>query len=232
MALSACQTAPALTPLPTVAVVRRELPPTPVLLTPEVLGSEPALVLSATAPTSPARSATTLLPGWHVDATGSYTTTESESVGLMWCRIDRGSPAFGLLARLTESEMIFNQWEEGVANEDNRLIHPALVLPLLTLNEQVKAEWGGEVKLLITAAYDSTRTDHDTGKPDLAQRYSMHFDGRALDIVPLPVSQPKQDRLCWLAHEAGFSWVHNEGDHCHVSLATPSLCEQASGSAP
>jgi hypothetical protein len=97
------------------------------------------------------------------------------------------------------------------------MMHPAAVLPLSRLADMVNAEWRGEVKLLVTAAYDSV-LEHDLLQTDLDRKYSLHFEGRSLDLVTYPPDQSRLPRLCALALFAGFDWVHNEADHCHVSI--------------
>lgn len=102
-------------------------------------------------------------------------------------------------------------------------MHPALLLPLDRLNTLVQAEWQGEYQLRITDAYDSL-LEHDLGQADNNLRASLHFEGRALDLTTWPIDRSRYGRLCMLAHCAGFDWVHNEGDHCHVAHRAESLC--------
>lgn len=229
MWLAACASQPATpTALPTVSVHITRLPPTAIVLTPYAVVSQ---TLQSIAEAQIEATPTALFPGWHISASGSYTETESQAASPMRCHVARGSSAFGHLTSVRDAEILFNQWEGSPYNEDNRLMHLAMVMPLFKLKELVAAKWQGEVQLLITAAYDSMLEDHDVSQPILSQRYSLHFEGRALDLVPMPVNDSNMGQLCWLAHEAGFDWVHHEGDHCHVSINAPSLC-QYGGAAP
>jgi hypothetical protein len=233
LALAACSAAPSAAPtaaLPTVAIyTTREAAPA-LIFTPHVVGA--TSVPTQANPTVASFTAGVLLAGQHLSANGSYTQTETEAVGPMLCQIRRGSPAFGQLTSVSDPDILFNQWEGPPYDEDNRLMHLALVHPLFTLRDRVKAEWGGEAKLLVTAAYDSTREDHDLAQPNLDRRYSLHFEGRALDLVTLPADEAHLSRLCGLAYAAGFSWVNHESDHCHVSVKAQSLCERYSGQTP
>jgi hypothetical protein len=96
-------------------------------------------------------------------------------------------------------------------------------MPLNRLNRLVQAEWGGAVRLRVTDAYDSL-LEHDLAQTDESRRYSLHFEGRSIDLTTWPVEPAYYGRLCALAHCAGFDWVNDEGDHCHASLNAESLC--------
>lgn len=111
------------------------------------------------------------------------------------------------------------------------MMHPAALLPLSRLASMVQVEWGSDVKLMVTAAYDSI-LEHDLSQTNPDRKYSLHFEGRSLDLVTYPPDQARLPRLCALALTAGFDWVHNEADHCHVSINALSLCNVCSGSAP
>ena len=102
-------------------------------------------------------------------------------------------------------------------------MHPSMLLPLYRLSTLVIEEWGGESHLRVTDAYDSL-LEHDLGQQDLGLKYSLHFEGRAIDLTLWPIEREKYSRLCALAHCAGFDWVHNEGDHCHAAIEAESLC--------
>ena len=106
-------------------------------------------------------------------------------------------------------------------------MHPAMLAPLTRLREAVEREWSGRYELMVTDAYDS-HGDHDLNQPDMARKYALHFEGRSLDLVTWPVDAARYPRLCALALDAGFDWVHNETDHCHVSIKAKSLCEVCS----
>jgi hypothetical protein len=121
--------------------------------------------------------------------------------------------------------IVFKREETAPYDLEDMLIHPALVQPLTRLNQLVEAEWGGAVKLRVTDAYDSLLS-HDPPGSDPATRYSLHYEGRAIDLTTWPVDYDRYDRLCALALCAGFDWVHNETTHCHASVTASSLCTQ------
>jgi hypothetical protein len=111
------------------------------------------------------------------------------------------------------------------------MMHPAMVLPLSNLADLVAAEWGEGTQVMVTEAYDSL-LDHHNFQPNRDLRYSLHFEGRSIDVITWPPDEGRTGRLCGLALQAGFDWVHNEGDHCHASLYADSLCTLCSGAAP
>jgi hypothetical protein len=168
--------------------------------------------------------------GQHLSASGSYTQTETEAAGLMLCQIERDSCAYSRMVIDRNPAILFSEGEPAPFGREDRMMHPDLVLPLARLAERVTAEWGESVQLMVTEAYDSL-LDHDLTQPNLARRYSLHFEGRSLDLITWPPDEGRNGRLCVLALEAGFDWVHNEGDHCHVSLNANSLCSVCSPSA-
>ena len=203
----------------------------------------PELFIAAARPTvAPAPKATVtpalgcqppaLSAGMHISASGSYTETEDSAAGPMVCRIQRDSCAFRRLVGNLDPEILFSRHKPPPYDAEDTLIHPAMLLPLTRLKELVKAEWGGQVKLLVTAAYDSSLQEHDLAQSDNSRKYSLHFEGRSIDLVTYPADSTRHARLCALARCAGFDWVNNEGDHCHASVQATSLCEQCSGATP
>ena len=104
-------------------------------------------------------------------------------------------------------------------------MHPAMLKPLSRLSQMVLAEWNGQYQLRVTDAYDSL-LEHDLNQSDPNRKYSLHFEGRAIDLTLWPIDRSRYGRLCALAHCAGFDWVHNEISHCHASINAPSLCLQ------
>ena len=139
------------------------------------------------------------------------------------CRIKRNTCAYYKLVGNLDSKMIFKGEEEPPYDEEDILMHPAMLLPLSRLSDLVAQEWGGAYQLRITDAYDSL-LEHDLNQPDENSRISLHFEGKAIDLTTWPRSPAQYARLCALAHCAGFAWVHNEGDHCHAAVAGQSLC--------
>ena len=169
--------------------------------------------------------------GQHLSASCSYTQTETEAAGPMICRIQRNSCAFSNLVVDRDDSILFNTHKPAPLTDEDAMMHSAMLLPLSRLAGMVKAEWGDDVKLLVTAAYDSIG-EHDLTQGDPEKKYSLHFEGRSIDLVTYPADQAKLPRLCALALFAGFHWVHNEADHCHASIKASSLCNVCSNIAP
>ena len=166
-----------------------------------------------------------LVKGQFISASDSYTQTEPAASGRMVCRIQRDSCAYERLVGLVDPSIVYKQEEAPPFDEEDVLIHPALVGPLARLNELVQLEWGRQERLRVTDAYDS-KLDHDPPHTNPARAYSLHYEGRAMDLTLSPVDQGKYGRLCALAHCAGFDWVLHEGTHCHASSSAVSLCTQ------
>ncbi len=141
----------------------------------------------------------------------------------MICRIEPDSCAHHYLIGDLDPTIEFKREEAGPYATEDILMHPDMLLPLLRLSQLVQAEWGGEVRLRVTDAYDS-QLEHDLTQSDLTQRSSLHFEGRSIDLTTWPIDLTRYGRLCVLAHCAGFHWVQDEGDHCHASLRAESLC--------
>jgi hypothetical protein len=208
---------------------------------PTATRTRPPVILAARANFTPAPGATatprpvcsplTISSGEHISASGSYTTTEDQAAGPMVCRIERGSCAFRRLVGNLDSEILFNLHKAPPFDTEDQLMHPSMLLPLSRLRDLVAAEWDGSVQLMVSAAYDSL-LEHDLAQANANRKYSLHFEGRSLDLVTYPIDSSRYSRLCALARCAGFDWVNNEGDHCHVSLKAQSLCTVCSGKAP
>ncbi len=219
LALAACGgVATTLPPLP---------PPTRPVATPT---AEMVVAVVGPGPTTtpaPAPTPVALRLGEHMSAGGSTTQTETEAAGPMLCQIQRGSCAFGRLVADFNPDLLFSGGEPAPYNDEDHRMHPALVLPLADLAGRVRAEWGAGVQIMVVEAYDSL-LDHDNTQTNPALRYSLHFEGRSLDLITWPADESRNGRLCILALEAGFTWVHHEGDHCHVSVKAESLCTACS----
>jgi hypothetical protein len=168
-----------------------------------------------------------LVQGEHISAGGSYTETETQAAGPMLCRIERNSCAYRFMVGNLDPSIVFKREEEPPYNGEDILMHPDMIMPLYRLNKLVQAEWGGTIQLRITDAYDSL-LEHDLSQGDQNRRYSLHFEGRSIDLTTWPIDPARYGRLCALAHCAGFEWVHNEGDHCHASIEAESLCLRCS----
>ncbi len=166
-----------------------------------------------------------LWPGQTISASGSFTQTETEAAGPMICRIERDSCAFRQMVGLLNPMIVFKKEEEPPFDREDIMMHPAMLLPLDRLNKLVLAEWNGEVQLRVTDAYDSL-LEHDLSQTDETLKYSLHFEGRSVDLTTWPIDKTRYARLCALAQCAGFAWVENEEDHCHASIKAESLCHQ------
>ena len=162
--------------------------------------------------------------GQHVAADGNFRDTETEAAGAMVCQIQRNSSAFRQLVSDYDPRVLWNEGGGSGYNDENHLIHPAMLTPLNTLIDLVAAEWQGATQIMITAAYDS-EGKHDLAQSNQSSKYSLHFEGRSIDLIPWPPDSTRLARVCALTHQAGFDWVHNEDDHCHASVKTQSLCE-------
>ena len=142
----------------------------------------------------------------------------------MACRIERDTCPYNNLVGLLDPTIVFNQEESFPFNTEDVLIHPAMITPLSRLSQLVLAEWDGEFALRVTDAYDSL-LEHDINQTNPNRKYSLHFEGRAVDFTTWPVDPSRYGRLCALALCAGFDWVHHEGTHCHASIKAKSLCD-------
>jgi len=165
-----------------------------------------------------------VVAGQHISADGDTEISESGAVGRMACQIKRDSCAFNRLVGKVDPSIIFKQEETGPYAVEDLLVHPAMVQPLTRLSKLVQAEWDGAVQLRVTDAYDSLLS-HDPPESLPADRYSLHYEGRAADLTTWPVDTSLYPRLCALAVCAGFDWVHNEATHCHASIRAASLCQ-------
>lgn len=202
------------TPAPVLAPTFTPRPPT---ATPR---PTPAAI---TTPTPPACPLPELRQGQFISASRSFTQTEPAAAGPMACRIKRDTCAYRQLVGIVDPSIVYKQEELPPFNTEDFLIHPAMVAPLSKLNQLVQAEWGGAVQLRVTDAYDS-QLDHDPPQTAERRAYSLHYEGRAIDLTLWPIDRSRYSRLCALAHCAGFDWVLNEGTHCHASIRATSLC--------
>lgn len=98
------------------------------------------------------------------------------------------------------------KFEEG--NLSDALVTQKLGKKVVQLAGKVEKEWPG-VYLRITEAWD-TESEHSN--------FSLHYEGRAIDITTSDKDKVKYARLAGLAIETGFDWVYNEGDHVHASV--------------
>ena len=192
-----------------------------------VVGPDATPTLAATESVFPQE----IAPGEHMSASGSLTQTETQAAGPMLCQIQRDSCAFQQLVIDQDPNVLFSEAEPPPYGAEDRLMHPAMQLPLARLAALVHAEWAGSVQLMVTASYDS-QFRHDLAEPNPNQRYSLHYEGRSIDLITLPPDHTRNGRLCALALRAGFDWVHNEIDHCHASISANSLCTICSPRAP
>lgn len=97
------------------------------------------------------------------------------------------------------------KFEEG--NYTDVKATKSLCNAIIKLNSLVIKEWPGKV-LRITEAYDQ---DHEHTK------YSLHTEGRAVDMTISDKDNNKLGRLAYLATKSGFKWVYYERNHVHAS---------------
>lgn len=207
---------------------QRPLPaftPTPLVWPTFSPRSTPVLVSVAVLPPLPTCPTPDLVVQQHLSASGSYTETERSASTPMVCHLERDSCGYHQLVGILDPTIVFKQEEDPPYDSEDILLHPAMLQPLARLKQLVLAEWGGVYRLRVTDAYDSL-LEHDPPDSNPATRYSLHYDGRAIDITTWPVDRRRYGRLCALAHCAGFDWVLNEGTHCHASIQANSLCTQ------
>jgi hypothetical protein len=229
--------------LVTLACIRIDLSPPP--LSQPVIAALPPPVVAPTATAQaavPAAPVTYLLPtppvkailepacfqpdiavGDHIAASGSYTETERSASTPMLCHLERSSCGYNQLVGIVDPTIVYKREEVPPYDTEDILVHPAMILPLSRLNKLVQTEWGGDFELRVTDAYDSL-LEHDPPESKPATRYSLHYEGRAIDLTLWPIDQSQYGRLCALAHCAGFDWVLDEGTHCHASIRAESLC--------
>jgi Hedgehog amino-terminal signalling domain len=193
--------------------------------------NESGAVPTLSAAAAEACSLVRLVPGQHITAGGSYAMSEDDAAGPMACRIERDSCAFTLLTADRDPAIGFSEHKPPPLTLEDRLMHPAMLLPLSRLRDLVQGEWNGDVQLFVAGAYDSTG-EQDPIHATMESKVSLHFEGRSIDVITNPPDANKVDRLCALAHCAGFDWVSNESDHCHLSVKAPSLCTICSGVSP
>ena len=219
--LTGCDSGPAraeLLPSPAVTATSRPSP----TITPAPTVT-PAPIPTATPADAEICQPAFLWAGQTISAGGSYTQTETSAAGPMVCRIERGDCAYHKMVEQLDPTIVFKREEEPPFDREDIMMHPAMLYPLSQLNTLVQAEWGGAVQLRVTDAYDSL-LEHDLAQTDASRKYSLHFEGRSIDLTTWPIDLDRYARLCALAHCAGFDWVHNEGDHCHASVKAKSLC--------
>lgn len=166
-----------------------------------------------------------LITGQHISASGSYTETERSASTPMICHLQRDSCGYYQLVGILDPAIVFKQEEEWPYATEDILMHPAMLTPLSRLNRLVQAEWGSAYQLRVTESYDSL-LEHDPPESEPRSRYSLHYEGRAIDLTTWPVDQSLYGRLCALAYCAGFDWVQHEGHHCHASIKAETLCDQ------
>jgi hypothetical protein len=222
---------------PGCAAATLQPPPLPTLIQPTLAGQSHVSVVGPDATPTSASGPTPFIipqevpPGEHLSASGSYTETETQTAGPMLCQIQRDSCAFQQLVMDRDPDILFSESQPPPYGSEDRLMHPAMQLPLARLAALVRGEWAGAVQLMVTASYDS-QFRHDLAESNPQLRYSLHYEGRSIDLITLPPDHSRNGRLCALALHAGFDWVHNEIDHCHASILANSLCTICSPIAP
>lgn len=136
---------------------------------------------------------------------------EAEVVGEATTKIKRDTSEFGNLVETRNHKIVFKDEEK---DGSDRMTTKKAKEKLDRLADLVEKEWGGQVKLRVTEAWDD-RDEHS--------KKSTHYEGRGVDITTSDQDKSKLDRLAGLAIEAGFEWVQNEnpvgGEHVHASVS-------------
>lgn len=133
--------------------------------------------------------------------------SEEDAIGAVTKRISRRRPEFRQLTRNDNSDIVFKDEE---ATGADRMMTRRLAERLNRLAKLVEAEWGKDVQLRVTDAWDE-QGEHG---PE-----SAHYEGRAADLTLSDLDATKLGRLGYLAVQAGFDWVFFEDRaHLHVSV--------------
>lgn len=133
--------------------------------------------------------------------------SEEEAIGAVTKRISRRRPEFRQLTRNDNSDIVFKDEE---ATGADRLMTRRLSERLNRLAKLVESEWGKDVQLRVTDAWDE-QGEHGAE--------SAHYEGRAADLTLSDLDATKLGRLGYLAVHAGFDWVYFEDRaHLHVSV--------------
>lgn len=133
--------------------------------------------------------------------------SEEDAIGNVTMRISRRRPEFRQLTRNDSADIIFKDEETTGAD---RLMTRRLSQRLSRLAKLVEGEWGKEVQLRVTDAWDE-QGEHGAE--------SAHYEGRAADLTLSDLDANKLGRLGYLAVQAGFDWVYFENRaHVHVSV--------------
>ncbi|MEY4549450.1 MAG: hypothetical protein RL685_5645 [Pseudomonadota bacterium] len=133
--------------------------------------------------------------------------SEEDAIGAVTMRISRRRPEFRQLERNDSADIVFKDEETTGAD---RLMTRRLSQRLSRLAKLVEGEWGKEVQLRVTDAWDE-QGEHG--------RESAHYEGRAADLTLSDLDPSKLGRLGYLAVQAGFDWVYFENRaHVHVSV--------------
>ncbi|MCB0211735.1 MAG: hypothetical protein KDJ52_20520 [Anaerolineae bacterium] len=212
-------------PVSAVVVATYQPPPTPTV-TPWPTPTPVVIQIVAQSPVIEPACTTPEVDDWQsITVSGSYTETERMASTPMVCHVKRDTCAYNQLVGILDPSIVFKQEEAWPFDTEDVLMHPAMLNPLARLNALVQAEWNGAYQLRVTDAYDSL-LEHDPPDSEPSTRYSLHYEGRAIDLTTWPVDRSMYGRLCALAHCAGFDYVKNEVTHCHASINANSLCTQ------
>lgn len=133
--------------------------------------------------------------------------SEEDAIGAVTMRISRRRSEFRRLMRNDSSDIVFKDEE---ATGADRLMTRRLSQRLARLAQLVEREWGKDIQLRVTDAWDE-QGEHG---PE-----SAHYEGRAADLTLSDLDATKLGRLGYLAVQAGFDWVYFEDRaHLHVSV--------------
>ncbi|OEK08228.1 hypothetical protein A8C32_01830 [Flavivirga aquatica] len=132
---------------------------------------------------------------------------EYDVVGRISGKILRGTPEFDELIKNENQKIVFKD-EEGTGAD--HYMTSKLSEKLNLLADLVIQEWGANIKLRVTEAWDE---DNEHASK------SIHYEGRGADITTSDRDSSKLGRLARLAVEVGLDWVfYEDNSHVHVSM--------------
>jgi hypothetical protein len=147
-----------------------------------------------------------------------FTTTEI-------CPILRDSCAFGHLVGNLDPGIIFERNEPPPRDDEDQLMHPAMLRPLARLRDKVLKHWSGQRTLVVKQAYDSSPMP-TTGETGLDP--GLGFQGQLVAVSLSPQTDQFEvdiGELCGLALSSGFDWVGREQELCRAAVKAPRLCD-------
>lgn len=145
--------------------------------------------------------------------------------GTKMCPIERNSCPYSYLAGNLAPGIVFQREEAPPLDEEDQLMHPAMLAPLARLQKKAFAEWKGRYVLVVVDAYESADKSNWGIDPD----WRVDRQGQLVVLSLWPRAETetfKNDigRLCALALGAEFDWVGRRDTNCLAAVKAPSLC--------